>query len=70
VPSYIVPRFNAEPGYYPNSSEIESGEIVTNTGDGRIFLKTDSGIIVEFQPASTIERGIERGGLIFSLLWG
>jgi hypothetical protein len=68
--SYVVPRYNASAGHYPDSTELETGEVVSNTGDGRLFLKTDSGIVVEFQSSSVIERERERSGLVFSLLWG
>jgi hypothetical protein len=46
----VVPRSSTESGYEPDATELEDGEVVSNLGDGRLFLKKANGEVVVFEP--------------------
>lgn len=49
----IIPKKYAVPGYPPEASSLEEGEIAINTGDGRLYTKLASGRIAEITAGST-----------------
>jgi hypothetical protein len=54
----VILRKNSELGYSPDESELEVGELVANTGDGVLYLKTESGIIKSYFPEARVAESV------------
>jgi len=60
----IILKRSAQEGKVPTTSQLALGEIVINTFDGKLYIKSDSGVpaIVEFATVGNVDREVAGGG--------